>query len=136
MKNILKVKSLILLLLLIFSCKQEEKKKSRFQEENLVEIKNGVFTQFYPGKKHVKFQGKQDSLGSRDGKWVYKSPEGKELSITNFDHGKKHGLMLVKYPNGVLHYVGEWYQDKKIGVWRIYDEKGKLNKEQDFGTPK
>jgi antitoxin component YwqK of YwqJK toxin-antitoxin module len=118
--------------LLLFSCKEEIKEEKK-APENLISIKNGVFTQYYPGKKHIKFQGAQDEKGNRNGKWIFKNEQGVELSVTMYDHGKKHGHSIVKYPNGSLYYVGEYFQDKKIGLWRVYDENGKLTEEKDFG---
>lgn len=114
---------------LFVSCKEEGEKKLE-KKEDLVEIKNGLFTEYYPGKKAIKFQGKQDLEGKRDGKWVYYSEKGTELSVTTYSHGLKNGYTLVKYPSGVLNYVGEYANDTMVGVWRTYDEKGKLIQEK------
>lgn len=111
----------------LFSCKGEEKPaepKKVEKPEELVVIDNGLYTEFYPGRKQVKFQGQQDELKQRHGKWTFYSENGTELSITFYDHGKKHGHTIVKYPNGNLHYVGEYDHDKEIGEWVMYDEKG------------
>jgi hypothetical protein len=94
--------------------------------EDLVVIENGQFTEYYPGKKHIKFQGMQDELKQRHGKWVFFSETGLELSITHYIHGVKHGHSIVKYPNGNLHYIGEYDNGKEIGVWKMYDEKGNV----------
>ena len=104
--------------------------------EELVDIKGHTFIQYYPGKKQIKFKGLQDDQKRRDGQWSYFSPEGKELSTTMYDHGKKHGHMIVKHPNGAIYYYGEMSNDKKIGIWKNYDEEGVLIGETDFGAAK
>jgi len=100
--------------------------------ENLVEIKNGVYTEWYPGKKNIKFQGPQDNNHLRNGKWVFFSEGGEELSITFYENGKREGFTIVKYPNGRLHYRGEYQDDKIVGDWITYNEKGKVTSEQHY----
>ena len=108
---------LILLALLVYSCGESDAKFLKPKKvENLVEIKNGVYTEWYPGKKNIKFQGPQDNNHLRNGKWVFFSEGGEELSITFYENGKREGFTIVKYPNGRLHYRGE-YQDDKIPKW-------------------
>ena len=123
-------------LFLIFGCKNTTDKKidKKIKIENLVEVKDGVFTEWYPGKKQIKFQGGQDDLGNRDGKWTFYAENGTELSFTLYDHGKKEGFSLVKYPNGRIHYRGEYQNDKMIGLWSTYDEKGNLINEKEYGV--
>ncbi|MFT6246139.1 MAG: hypothetical protein ACJA0U_002064 [Salibacteraceae bacterium] len=101
--------------------------------EELVDIKGHTFIQYYPGKKQIKFKGLQDDQKRRDGQWSYFSIEGKELSTTMYSHGKKHGHMIVKHENGALYYYGEMSYDKKIGIWKTYDEDGVFIGETDFG---
>ena len=125
-------------LFLIFGCENTTDKKidKKIKIENLVEVKDGVFTEWYPGKKQIKFQGGQDELGNRDGKWSFYAENGTELSFTLYDHGKKEGFSLVKYPNGRIHYRGEYQNDKMIGLWSTYDEKGNLITEKEYGDRK
>ena len=125
-------------LFLIFGCLNTNEKKidKKIKIENLVEVKDGVFTEWYPGKKSIKFQGGQDELGNRDGKWSFYAENGTELSFTLYDHGKKEGFSLVKYPNGRIHYRGEYQNDKMIGLWSTYDEKGNLITEKEYGDRK
>ena len=122
-------------LFLIFGCENTTDKKidKKIKIENLVEVKDGVFTEWYPGKKQIKFQGGQDDLGNRDGKWTFYAENGTELSFTLYDHGKKEGFSLVKYPNGRIHYRGEYQNDEMIGLWSTYDEKGNLISEKEYG---
>ena len=125
-------------LFLIFGCENTTDKKidKKIKIENLVEVKDGVFTEWYPGKKSIKFQGGQDDLGNRDGKWTFYAENGTELSFTLYDHGKKEGFSLVKYPNGRIHYRGEYQNDEMIGLWSTYDEKGNLITEKEYGDRK
>ena len=104
--------------------------------EELVDIKGHKYTEYYPGKTKIKFQGMQDDQQRRDGQWSYFGPDGKELSTTMYSHGKKHGHMIVKHQNGAMHYHGEMSEDKKIGIWKNYDEDGVLISETDFGEGK
>ena len=125
-------------LFLIFGCLNTNEKKidKKIKIEKLVEVKDGVFTEWYPGKKQIKFQGGQDELGNRDGKWTFYAENGTELSFTLYDHGKKEGFSLVKYPNGRIHYRGEYQNDEMIGLWSTYDEKGNLITEKEYGDRK
>ena len=121
---------------LLFSCNNnEEKTEAKLPEvETLTEYKNGIYTEYYPGKKKIKIRGAQDKNKIRDGRWVLLSKSGKELSVTYFNKGKREGHSIVKYPNGMLHYVGEYKNNQMIGVWKFYDEKGNLKEEKDYGT--
>jgi antitoxin component YwqK of YwqJK toxin-antitoxin module len=116
---------------LLFSCGEEVKEKNTVKED-LVVIKNGIYTEYYPGKKNIKYQGAQDDQHKREGRWVYFSDKGEELSVTMYSHGLKDGFSMVKYPNGVLHYTGEYMNDTMVGIWRTYNIKGKLAEEKNY----
>ncbi|MDX2360460.1 MAG: hypothetical protein QNK23_06615 [Crocinitomicaceae bacterium] len=103
--------------------------------EDLVEIEGDLFTEYYPGKLKIKFQGTQDENGQRHGKWLYFSEEGEELSMTMYEHGNFEGHIMVKYPNGVLRYVGEYSNNQPVGVWKRYSQEGILVYEGDYGYP-
>ncbi len=132
----MKITALICLLLLATACSSEQKKNTPKVEtkESLEEYKNGIYTLYYPGRKKVQIQGARDKNKVRDGKWVALSPKGTELSYTFFVKGKREGHSFVKYPNGIMRYHGEYLHDEQIGVWKEYDEQGKLIKEIDHGT--
>lgn len=124
------------LMALIVACSSEEKKlKKDLKEEILVEVVDGMYTEWYPGKKQIKYRGGQDDVQRRHGVWTFFSENGNELSVTMYDHGLREGFTVVKYPNGALHYRGEYRKDKTVGLWTTYDEKGKLISEKDFGYP-
>ncbi|MES2590225.1 MAG: hypothetical protein V4622_14710 [Bacteroidota bacterium] len=121
------------LIFLTFACSETEEKPKEKKIETLVEVKDGIFTEYYPGKKSIKFQGAQDGNGLRQGKWVFYAENGNELSITHFNHGMKDGHSIVKYPTGAMHYFGEYKNDVKVGIWKTYDAKSQLLEEKDFG---
>lgn len=124
-----------LLLLITPACtdKKSDHSVEKLKTEKLTEIKNGNFTEWYPGKKQIKFQGMLTKKGDRNGKWIFYSETGNELSFTVYENGKREGFTVVKYPNGAVHYSGEYKNDKSVGIWKTYDEKGKLVTEKDFG---
>ena len=116
---------------LLVSCKDKQVDKIA-KKENLVEIKDGIYTEWYPGKKNKKFQGAQDEKSRRDGKWVFYSEKGNELSITFYTNGLKNGFTMVKYPSGRMHYRGEYRNDTIVGLWTTYDQNGKITKEKNY----
>lgn len=128
---------LFILTIILVSCSTEEATENKVpaKEEVLIEIKDGVYTEWYPGKQQVKYKGAQDDERKRNGIWTYYSVNGLELSVTIYEHGLREGFTVVKYPNGRLHYRGEYHKDASVGVWTTYDEKGKLLSEKDFGYP-
>lgn len=98
------------------------------------EVIDNLYIEYYPGKKkRIKIQGKQDVNKLRDGVWLHFSYEGEELSMTSFDHGKKDGPTMVKYPNGNIHYIGQYKNDKAVDVWTTYTIEG-VSSDKDFGT--
>jgi antitoxin component YwqK of YwqJK toxin-antitoxin module len=123
-------------LLVCTSCSTEETETIvKQEEEQLVEIKDNIYTEWYPGKKQIKYRGGQDDKNQRHGKWSFYSETGLELSVTMYQYGKKEGFTVVKYPNGALHYRGEYLNDEMVGVWTTYDEKGVVANEKDYGYP-
>lgn len=116
------------------SCTSTEDETAKKEKElPLTEIKDGIYTEYYPERKAIKIQGQIDGNKLRDSKWIFYAENGVELSITHYNHGKKEGHSIVKFPNGMLNYVGEYHEDKKIGIWKKYDEKGQVIEETDFG---
>ena len=123
----------VFIALVLASCTTKKATKKQVKSENLIEVKHGVYSEWYPGKKQLKFHGSIDKKGNRDGKWVFYSENGNEQSITVYNHGMREGFSLVKYPNGAMHYRGEYRNDKMVGIWTTYDEKGKVINEKDYG---
>ena len=127
MKNLL----MILLIVVLASCDSTETQKVEEQKvetteqidipldkADLVQMDGDVYTEYYPDGKNIKFKGPQDENKKRHGKWLYYSLDGKELSMTMYEHGERHGHSIVKYPNGAIYYHGEYDHDKKTGIWK------------------
>lgn len=142
----MKYLQLLVLSLFIFGCAEKTDPKDDKEQETsttpktpaeekaeLTVVKGHSYVEYYPGKKNIKFQGVQDDEGRRHGLWTYFSEAGAVLITTMYEHGKKHGHMIVKRPNGALYYYGEMHHDKKIGVWKNYDEDGVFLSDTDFG---
>jgi len=92
---------ILILLLSLVACTSNDGASKNGKKELLVEVKNGVFTEWYPGKKQIKFQGQQDKLGRRNGIWRFYGENGTELSFTEYQEGIRNGFTVVKYPSGV-----------------------------------
>ncbi len=120
--------------LAVGSCGEEKKAPKKENTEDLVEIKNGIYTEYYPGRKAVKFRGPQDDHKQRNGRWFFYDERGNELSMTEYINGKKHGFIFVRYPSGTMRYTGEFNMDVESGLWKFYKEDGSLLSEKDYGN--
>lgn len=105
------------------------------EDNPLVEIKGNQYTEYYDGKQQIKFKGFQDEEKRRHGVWYYYDEKGNELSMTEYRHGAKNGITMVKYPSGALYYTGEYKNDKQSGLWKTYNQDGSLENERDYGNP-
>jgi antitoxin component YwqK of YwqJK toxin-antitoxin module len=123
--------ALFALILLVSACSETPKPKKK--GDQLIEIKNGVYTEYYPGRKAVKFQGPQNKDGDRNGRWFYFDEKGNEMSMTEYTDGKMNGFIFVRYPNGAMRYTGEYSMGKETGIWRFYNEKGEIEIEKNYG---
>lgn len=113
---------------------EEKEEPEIVDKKDLVVIEGNLFTEFYPGKVKIKFQGTQDENALRHGKWSFYNEKGMEMSTTMYEHGKKHGHSIVKYDNGGVFYMGEYRNDIKVGVWKTFKPNGDLDTEKDFGN--
>ena len=120
--------------MVLFACSSEDTEKKEKAVENLIVIQDGMYTEYYPGKKRIKIQGEQNEKGERNGRWTFFNEKGKEMSYTFFKDGKKHGFSYNSYPNGTPFYYGEYWNDQLVGVWKTYDQDGQLI-EKDYGYP-
>lgn len=128
---------LVLTFSLIWSCKEEPPKQEVKENayKDLVEIEDGNYKEWYPGKKQLKYQGELNKKGERENKWSFYGEGGNLLSYTFYSEGKKNGFTLVKYPNGKVHYYGQYEDDLPVGQWVTYDLKGQKTV-QDYDTNK
>lgn len=132
-----------LLLTFLFACSEDTSKPEKddltedIQEKPLTTLdRNGKFTEWYPGHKQIKMEGRQDKDGRRQGVWKLYTQDGIELSITVYKDGIKDGHIIVRYPTGILRYSGQYDMDERIGEWKFYDESGQLVKTENFSTAK
>ena len=102
------------------------------QKESVITVEGNVYTEYYPGNKNIKFQGPQDSEKRRHGEWRFYNKNGETMSITEYKHGIRDGLMIVKHWNGQTSYTGKFKDGNKVGMWRSYSENGELIEEKDW----
>jgi antitoxin component YwqK of YwqJK toxin-antitoxin module len=125
-------------ILVIISCSdQVDKPKENTSDESpsiesLKDTINRQVSEWYQGKNQLKMTGQIDKNKQRHGKWVYYSQTGLELSMTTYTNGMKEGFSVVKYPNGIRHYRGEYRNDKKVGLWTFYNKEGEFAKEVNY----
>lgn len=112
--------------------KRENKTAQEQPKEQLIEQTREWYREYYPGKKQIKIIGTVDDEGRRHGVWEFYNESGQKISATYYLHGIKEGYSIVYHPNGNTSYVGEYKNDKKIGVWRTYDPDGNLISEKEF----
>ena len=62
----------------LWSCADSQQKESETQPkpQDLVEIKDGHYKEWYPSKKQVKYEGMLNKNGDREGKWNFYSEKG------------------------------------------------------------
>jgi antitoxin component YwqK of YwqJK toxin-antitoxin module len=134
MKQILAFIFISSISLTISSCGDPQKTPKKETANDLVVIKNGIYTEYYPGRKGIKFKGPQDNNSLRNGRWFFYDERGNELSMTEYVNGKKHGFIFVRYPNGSMRYTGEFNMDTESGVWKFYNEDGTVSSEKDYAN--
>ncbi len=76
--------------------------------------------------------GQLDGNNLRHGKWVSYDKAGIERSVMTYTHGSKEGFSIVKHPNGVVFYRGEYRNNEKVGLWSFYNDKGELVNEINY----
>ena len=56
--------------------------------------------------------------------------------MTEYKHGIKNGVTMVKYDTGVIRYIGEYKDDQQTGIWKTYDSVGVLLNEKNYSDLK
>jgi len=132
----MKYLTLLLTTIILSSCGNDpastpEKKltpiEKKANENDLIKLEGDLYTEFYPGGKAIKFQGRLDENGKRMGLWIGYMKNGKELSQSEYIHGELHGITVVKRENGTIYYSGEFDNGKKVGEWIYRNEDGSVN---------
>lgn len=140
----MKIITILFFALILSSCKTEKKQDPVNQTEQKTNSENAktkefpktstegdIFIEYYPNSSKVKFKGSNDTAGKRHGKWLHFSESGLELSMSMYNHGVLDGHSMVKYPNGKIHYIGQYKNGERIGTWSFYDTDG-VKTEQTF----
>ena len=87
-------------------------------------------TTWYP-KKKIQMEGEYKH-NKRDGRWIYYYENGKVWSEGFFREGKSDGKRVTYFENGKIFYEGYYDLDRRVGVWKFYDEKGGMVKTVDY----
>jgi hypothetical protein len=87
-------------------------------------------TTWYPGRK-IQMTGEYKAK-KRDGKWIYYYENGNVWSEGFFRNGKSDGKRTTHYDNGKIFYEGYYEEDRRVGIWKFYDEKGAFIKSVDY----
>ncbi|NVO01743.1 MAG: hypothetical protein HXX09_03500 [Bacteroidetes bacterium] len=127
-----------LMILFIVSCKPKKnevviekypngspKVTREYKEENgsKIAIKE---TKYYPNKfKQIEGDLKNEK---RNGKWTYWYDNGNKWSEGYFKEGVSDSISISYYKTGTKHLEGVYKNGKKVGIWKLYDTAGKLNK--------
>lgn len=140
-----KIIFLVLISSFLFACdtdksKREAERNARKSEvieasqlPLIVESENGEYIEWYPGRKQMKIKGRKDEEGRRVGIWKAYFENGVEQSILTYNkEGQRDGIYIVRYPNNLLHYRGEYEADEPVGEWLFYDEEGNLTETKDY----
>lgn len=125
----------LFIVFIVISCSEGEKTNVENQQEEqlpLIENKNGIYKEWYPGRKQLKIEGRKDSEGRRTGIWKSYAENGVQTSISIYSKGMRDGHIIVYYPNGALHYKGEYSKDKRVGEWAFYNKQGEIVKVENF----
>jgi antitoxin component YwqK of YwqJK toxin-antitoxin module len=96
--------------------------------KNFSKNSDSVFVQFY------KLSGKIDTKGflldrKRIGKWTYFYPNGKIMSVENYNNGLLYGAQYIYYPNGKTTEFALYLEGVKNGITKKYSSKGILIEE-------
>ncbi len=75
----------------------------------------------------VKYKGFY-RFGKRHGLWIYFYSNGMLWSECEYDKGIRNGRNQVYFPNGKTHYVSFYKYEKKDSVWSYFDTSGVLIK--------
>ncbi|MBW7867405.1 MAG: hypothetical protein H3C31_03660 [Brumimicrobium sp.] len=115
--------------------KKEVRNSAMQQAENqslIYEGENGEYREWYPGRKQLKIEGRTNDNGDRVGIWKSYFENGSEQSVVVYENGLKEGIYIVRFPNNLIRYRGEYLHDEPIGIWKFYDEEGNLIEEKDY----
>lgn len=86
----------------------------------------GEWLYFYAKGGHMISKGSFDSMGKREGEWVWYYNDGTVKERTNYKAGKREGSSETYHPNGKLHYRTTYANDKIEGDYESFALHGGL----------
>jgi antitoxin component YwqK of YwqJK toxin-antitoxin module len=75
-------------------------------------------------------RGMIDSLGRRQGDWIFFYESGEKYSEGRYDRGMKQGPWKFYYKNGKTEQEGSYSNDLAFGSWKWYFNTGALHREE------
>lgn len=104
----------------------------RYYAKGSVKPYTGILYSKYPNGQFNSWQEFEDGVGQ--GLWINYDENGNYKEIGHYEQNRVEGPIQKFYPNGNLKAVG-FYKDWRIriGIWRYFDENGKLISEEDYG---
>jgi antitoxin component YwqK of YwqJK toxin-antitoxin module len=94
------------------------------EEEYKAGIRNGVSLKYYPDSVLAEKVIYVNDL--RNGEWIQYFPNGIICLKANYINGKLQGSFFVFFNNGKPEYIGQYKEDTRDGIWKIYNSDGSL----------
>jgi antitoxin component YwqK of YwqJK toxin-antitoxin module len=91
------------------------------------DLRNGLSTKFYKDGKIAEKISYVDDV--KQGEWLQYYVTGKLCIRGNYVDGKLHGAFDVLFANGLPEYIGQYSNDVRDGIWKVYKEDGSLEHE-------
>jgi hypothetical protein len=91
------------------------------RDENGDEVKDGEYTEYWPGSDVIRFQGTMKK-GMLDGTWIRKNKEGIITKIENFKEDKFHGDRLQYNDDGTLSSISQYKLGVPHGIHREFTD--------------
>ncbi len=95
-----------------------------------------MLSSVYKAGKILEQGGIINSLGKKDGKWVYYYSDGKIRKTGNYRDGLKQGEWIYYYSNGNIEQKGTYIDDEEDGLWILYNTDGIVIKKDNYSLGK
>ncbi|MFA5781324.1 MAG: hypothetical protein WC868_03545 [Bacteroidales bacterium] len=136
-----KIFYLIIILFVIAACNKEKKVTEETYPDGFPKIEK-----YYRGEsankemvKEVRYYSnhRKELEGNyknskRNGNWIYYYKNGNKWSEGSFVDGLDDSKRTVYFENGQKRYEGYYNKGNQSGIWKFWDESGKLLKEVDY----
>lgn len=105
-------------------------------------IRNGLFKVYDEKNKVIKnefykndtivFSGYVDSLGNKDGLWIYYYKNGSEKTVGHYKNNKKIGEWVFYYKNKNIEQKGSYNNGKPEGKWVWWYDNEKIRRKEEY----